>query len=196
MRPPKIPILDTTPTRDLARTRPWLDDPRTPVVLDDHWTVPGLDDPRTPIVLDSIQTRPVQDQIATRVVLDQGGTPVFADQMGTPVVADTAGTPIALDNPGTPPGLDQGGTPISEGIDWPPRDIPRHPGSEQPFVLSTGHYAPDWRTFEDIVGGQTPDTDPIAELVSRIDAAQAVLDYLVAQYQALAGQDHGPSHQG
>lgn len=203
MRPPKIPILDTTPTRDLLQTRPWLDDPRTPVVLDDPRTVPAFDDPRTPIVLDNIQTNPAQDQIATRVVLDQGGTPVFADQVGTPVAADTAGTPvvldrggtpIVLDNPGTPPGLDQGGTPISEGIDWPPRDIPR-PGAEQPFVLSTSHYAPDWRTFEDIVGGQTPAMDPIAELVSRIDAAQAVLDHLVAQYQALAGQDPGHAPQ-
>jgi hypothetical protein len=161
-----------------------------------------LDDPRTPIALDVVQTHPVLDQMGTRPLLDQGGTPVVVDQVGTPIIADTAGTPvvldrggtpIVLDNPGTPPGLDQGGTPISEGIDWPPRDwLPEVPGQgEQPFVLSTGHYAPDWRTFDDMVGGQTPAMDPLTELVSRIDAAQAVLDHLVAQYQALAGQDPG-----
>jgi subtilisin family serine protease len=202
VRPPKPPILDTTPVRDLVQTRPWLDDPRTVVALDDPRTVVVLDDPRTPIALDVVQTHPVLDQMGTRPLLDQGGTPVVVDQVGTPIIADTAGTPvvldrggtpIVLDNPGTPPGLDQGGTPISEGIDWPPRDWrPEVPGQgEQPFVLSTGHYAPDWRTFDDMVGGQTPAMDPLTELVSRIDAAQAVLDHLVAQYQALAGQDPG-----
>lgn len=135
----------------------------------------------TIITLDRIGTPILPDRLGTHVVADQIGTPVIADLKGTPVFADTAGTPVVLDQKGTRPLLDQGGSPIAERIDRP------DPG--RPFLLSTDHQAPEWQNFEEMLtGAEAQQEDALTLLVAQIEEAQAVLDALVAQYQAATGQ--------
>lgn len=136
---------------------------------------------RTVITLDRITTPVVPDRLGTPVVADRLGTPVVADLRGTPVVLDRKGTPVVLDQPGTPVLLDQGGTPISERAG--------NPDPGRPFLLSTDHQAPDWQSFDEMLtGAEAEGDDPLADLVAQIDEVQAVLEALVAEYQAASGQ--------
>ncbi len=130
----------------------------TPVRRDTIQTLPAIDRPHTPIVPDRIATTPLRD-------------------LGTPVVLDRPRTHVVLDQGGTPPLVDRGGTPISERIDR-PFEPP------QPFVLSTAHQAPEWQDFDEMLSGED---DGLSALAAQIEEVQAVLEQLVAQYQAAAG---------
>jgi serine protease AprX len=146
-----------------------------PPLLD---TTPIRDLRETVITLDRPTTPIVPDRVATRIVDDQLGTPVLADRPGTPIVADQIGTPVIIDQRQTSVLLDKGGTPIAERVDLP------DPG--RPFVLATGHQAPEWQDFQQMLGG--PTEDPLSELAAQIDQVHAMLEALVAQYQAATGQ--------
>lgn len=132
----------------------------------------------TPVVLDRPTTPVIPDRIGTPVVADRPATPVALDQLGTPILQDQPGTPVILDQRQTSPLLDNGGTPISERGGLP------DPG--RPFVLATGHQAPEWQDFQQMLGG--PADESLAELAQQINELHAILEALVAQYQAAAGQ--------
>ena len=121
-----------------------------------------------------ILTTPVADRITTPPTFDR--THPLIDQPTTRFVADQLGTGVVRDLPRTSPLLDRGGTPISERFDPP-----------TPFVLSTAHQAPDWESFDEMLGGESSAQD-LTALAAQIEETHALLEALVAQYQALSGQ--------
>ncbi len=159
----RITLIQTRPAVDVAVTRPAIDQIGTPLARDLVGTPVRLDQPGTP---------PVRDQVATPVIRDQVNTPVRLDQLQT--------TP-RTDLPGTPVSADIAGTHVSDRFQPP-----------QPFVLSTDHQAPDWRSFDDMVGGE--EAAYIADLVARIDAMQEALDTLVAEYESAVARSQGGAY--
>lgn len=154
----------------------------------------ALDRLLRPVKPPLLDTAPVRDLIATPITLDRPGTPVLldtprtpilADQLGTPILADQRGTPVTLDQPGTPILLDRPGTGPAEHA-TPSDPAPRDPG--RPFVLATGHQAPEWQDFQDMLGPDGDD-DGLAELSQQINTLHAVLEGMLARYKAATG--HG-----
>lgn len=71
---------------------------------------------------------------------------------------------------------------------WDRDDAKPYPLHARQPLLCLGEGEAMGRSFEDFVGGQTPATNPETDLLSRIAAAQAVLDHLVAQYRDPKGR--------
>lgn len=150
-----------------------------------------ISDPiRTLPRFDPVRTRPSLDILRTRPVADRIGTPIVPDRLRTDPRADMVGTRVTLDRPGTH---------IADRIT---------PGGDpgRPFVLATGHQAPDWQDFDDSgeaggfeldygyddaaggAGGAGADPeDEAAMLAEAIDALQTQLDALIGDYLALTG---------